>query len=150
MKEYSKVSEAGQVALRSNLQKAQTARQLSLMNSGRDFDKRSGGENSELPEALFGDIDPVRKIQKEKPVHRTILNMSAAGYQDTEIAKAVGRSIQTVATVLRQPWGREYLINEAKKTVQDEIRAVLESEAVPSIRKLVECGTTRQRESPMS
>jgi hypothetical protein len=39
--------------------------------------------------------------------------------------------------VLKQPWAQEYVINQAKKTVQDEIKAILEAEALPSIRKLV-------------
>lgn len=122
--------------LQSNLQKAQSARALQLMNE-RDFDKRADGVNAALPEALHGDLDPIRIIKQEKPVHRTMVNMAAAGYQNNEIAAALDRSQQTVATVLKQPWARDYLINQAKKTVQDEIKAVLEAEALPSIRKLV-------------
>jgi IS30 family transposase len=63
--------------------------------------------------------------------------MAAAGYNNREIAKMTGRHTNTVENTLRQPWAREYLITEAKKTVQDEIKAILESEALPSIRKLV-------------
>lgn len=133
----SNVSEQGAEALRSNLQKAATKRQLQLMNNGRDFDKRVGGVNSTLPDALHRAGDPIRFIQQEKPIHRTIVNMSCAGYQNNEIAQALGRSQQTVATVLKQPWAQEYVINQAKKTVQDEIKAILEAEAMPSIRKLV-------------
>jgi hypothetical protein len=133
----SNVSEEGAIALRSNLQKAATARQLSLMNNGRDFDKRQGGVNSKLPEALHGAGDAIRVIQQEKPIHRTMVNMACAGYQNNEIAQALGRCQQTVATVLKQPWAQEYVINQAKKTVQDEIKAILEAEALPSIRKLV-------------
>jgi len=133
----SNVSEEGAIALRSNLQKAQTARALSLMNEGRDFDKRAGGVNSQLEEALHGDLDPGYIIQQEKPWHRTAVNMAAAGYQNNEIAQSLGRNQNTVASVLKQPWARKHLINEAKKTVQDEIKAILEAEALPSIRKLV-------------
>ena len=120
------------------MQKAQTVRSLKLMQEGPDFHKRLNGANSLIPEALHGDLDAATTIQREQPVHRTIINLSVAGYQNNEISQIVGRSPVTVANVLRQPWAREYITQQAKKTVQDEIRAVLEQEALPSIKKLVE------------
>jgi hypothetical protein len=121
----------------SNLKAAASARNFTLLQGCRDFDKRAGGVNSKLEGALVGDLDPAYELTQEKPVHRTIINLAAAGYMNVEIAKIVGYSATMVANTLKQPWAREYLINEAKKTVQDEIKAVLESEALPSIRKLV-------------
>lgn len=115
------------------------------MQNGRDYDKRANGINATLEEALVGDMDPTRILTKEKPVHRTMINMAAAGYQVVEIAKFTEHSVQTVSNVLKQPWARQYLIKEAKKTVQDEIKQLLQSEALPSIRKLVEI-----RDSPMA
>ena len=107
------------------------------MRGERDFDKRADGVNAKLEDGLHGDLDSVRVLKRETPVHRTMINMAAAGYQNNEIAKFVGRSHVTVANTLKQPWAREYLVKEAKKTVQDEIKQLLESEALPSIRKLV-------------
>ena len=133
-----RLTEAGAANLRSNLQKAQTARALALMTSGRDFDKHANGVNSTLGEALVGDLDAKTVLTRETPAHRTMINMAAAGYTNREIAAAVGRSPTTVANTIRQPWAREYLIKEAKKTVQDEIKTVLEAEALPSIRRLVQ------------
>ena len=104
----------------------------------RDFDKRANGENVALEDGLHGDFDAAHKILREQPYHRTIINMSAAGYTTEEIAAFTGRNRQTVSNTLRQPWARTYLIQEAKKTVQEEIRQLLEQEAIPSIRKLVE------------
>jgi len=95
------------------------------------------GVNENMAEGLVGDHDPKYTLEREKPLHRTIINMVAAGYTNTEVAKMVSRSVDMVENTCRQPWARDYLINEAKKTVQDEIKAVLESEALPSIRKLV-------------
>lgn len=93
--------------------------------------------NANLDEAFEGDVCPKYLLNREKPWHRTVINMAAAGYTNVEIGKIVGRDVGTIANTLRQPWARRYLINEAKKTVQDEIKALLESEALPSIRKLV-------------
>jgi lambda repressor-like predicted transcriptional regulator len=97
----------------------------------------ANGDNAAMPNALAGDLDCKHIVERERPWHRTIVNMAAAGYNNREIAKMTGRHTNTVENTLRQPWAREYLITEAKKTVQDEIKAILESEALPSIRKLV-------------
>ncbi len=93
--------------------------------------------NASIDEGLENDSDPKYLLVRERPWHRTVINMAAAGYTNVEIGKTVGRNIWSVENTLRQPWARKYLINEAKKTVQDEIKAILESEALPSIRKLV-------------
>ena len=99
--------------------------------------KRAGGENAAIVNGLVGDLDPVRIAKRETPVHRTMVNMAAAGYTNREIAAQTGYSPTTVATAIKQPHAREYLINEAKKTVQDEIKALLEREVIPSLEKLV-------------
>jgi hypothetical protein len=123
--------------LRSNLQKAQSARSWKLLQGERDFDKRANGVNATIKEGLQGDFDPVRFISQEKPVHRTMVNMCAAGYTNKEISDFTGYCVVTVATVLKQPWARQYLIKEAKKTVQDEIKEILEREAPGSLKVLV-------------
>jgi hypothetical protein len=99
--------------------------------------ENAGGENAALPEALAGDIDPVRIARRETPVHRTMVNMAVAGYTNREIAMFTGYSPATVATAIKQPHARKYMIQEAKKTVQDEIKELLASEALPSIKRLI-------------
>lgn len=105
---------------------------------GQNERKRAHGVNTEIDNGLVGDLDPVRFAKRETPVHRTMVNMAAAGYTNREISSFTGYNKTTVATALKQPHARAYLINEAKKTVQDELRALLESQAIPSIQKLVQ------------
>lgn len=101
------------------------------------FDNIDKPKNFDVNKGLVGDFGPKYLLNRERPWHRTVINMAAAGYTNTEISKAVGRDVGVVENTLRQPFAREYLINEAKKTVQDEIKAVLESQALPSIQMLV-------------
>ena len=110
----------------------------------RDFDKRADGENAKLPDALHGDFDPSLKIQRERPEHRRMIDLSVSGYSITEVAAATGYSRATVSNILRQPWAREYQINQSQKTVQDEIKAILEREAIPSIHRLVQIRDSSQ------
>jgi hypothetical protein len=133
-----KISEIGMKGLRSNLQQAQTARAFQLLQNNRDFDKRANGVNSQLEGGLHGDLDAKQELKQEKHYHRTFLNMAAAGYLATEIAAFTGFNVTTVSNCLKQPWARQFLIKEAKKTVSDEIRELLEKEAIPSLKLLVE------------
>lgn len=121
----------------SNLQKAASARNLTLAQGERDFDKRANGQNAALPNALVGDLDATHELKQERPYHRTFINMSAAGYTNKEISEFTGFSVHTVSNCLKQPWARTHLINEAKKTVQDEMKDFLEGEILPSLRTLV-------------
>jgi hypothetical protein len=108
-----------------------------LQDRSKNTHLRAGGLNSSIAGGLKGDLDPVRLARRETPVHRTMVNMAAAGYTNREISLFTGYNPTTVATAIKQPHAREYLINEAKKTVQDEIKALLEAEALPSIKTLV-------------
>ena len=99
--------------------------------------KRADGVNANMEDGLNGDLDPSRLITRELPVHRTMINMAVAGYQITEIAKLTGYCNNTVSNVLKQPWARKYMVQEAKKTVQQEIKTLLEQEALPSLRTLI-------------
>ena len=125
---------------------AKLNRNLFGRNSGYEG-TRANGENASRDEAFSGDLDPKYRIGRERPWHRTVINMSAAGYNNTEIAKAVGRSVSTVENTLRQPFAREYLIVEAKRTVQDEIRELLEGEVIPSLKALVAVRTNPEARS---
>ena len=98
--------------------------------------KRQNGKNATLAEALHGDIDAPNLLKYEKPIHRTMVNMLAAGYTVAEISKATGYCVNTVSNAVKQPHARQYLIQEAKKSVQQEIKAILEQEAIPSLQVL--------------
>lgn len=55
-----------------------------------------------------------------------------------EIAAVVGYSEAAVGQILRQPFIQAYMINALKTTVQEELRAVIDAEVLPSLRTLVE------------
>jgi hypothetical protein len=113
-------------------------RTMNVAQFGSDYYNNTGGVNSKIDNALVGDHDPQLFYKTEKPVHRTMVNMAGVGYTTREIAEFTGYDIKTVSNVLRQPWARERLITEAKKTVQDEMKEFLESEVLPSLHTLKE------------
>ena len=98
--------------------------------------KRAGGKNSRLEDAFFNDVDPAKFWLREKPVHRKMAAMHAEGFTITEIAAATGYSWNAVSQIVRQPHAREYMINQVKQTVHDDMKAFLEAEVLPSLEVL--------------
>jgi len=98
---------------------------------------RQGGLNSQLPNALKGDIDPITFLKSEKPAHRLMAEMSAQGYSIREIAEYTGYTEHHISNVLRQPAMRAHTLKTIEKTVQDQIKDFLEGEVLPSLKKLV-------------
>lgn len=101
------------------------------------LDLNNNGINSGIVDALKGDKDPDRIYEIEKPVHRTMAEMAAAGFQIKEIASATGYSEKGVQIALRQPHARERIIARARESAQADIKRILEEEAIPSIKVLV-------------
>jgi hypothetical protein len=98
--------------------------------------RHRNGVLATVPDALHNDSDSVREVLQEKPIHRHWVDLSLQGYTPTEIAKMTGHSMQWVSQVLKQPFARQYFINQSKKTVNEEIKALLEQEAIPSLKML--------------
>ena len=98
-------------------------------------DNHLGGKNALLENALHNDRDPIKSFrdQVETPLHRRVAELSLQGFTNIEIAGMVQRSRMTVSNILRQPHARKYMINEAKRTVQDEVKAFLDAELMPSL-----------------
>jgi hypothetical protein len=92
--------------------------------------------NRSLENGLFGDIDPQRLKQREQPWERQAQALSMKGWTITEIAEFIGRTQCSVSNALRQPYARERMINEASKSVQDDIKQFLEGEVLPSLEVL--------------
>lgn len=67
-----------------------------------------------------------------------MLDLAIQGFNTTEIAALIGRHRITVSRALRSPWGREYMIKQSQKNLAQEIQTLLETEALPSIQKLID------------
>lgn len=92
------------------------------------------GINAELPGALFNDYDPQQLRQSEKPEHRRIVTLKEQGYENKEIAEALGVSRNQVSQIVRQPWARQHMIETMQKDVSQEIKNFLEGEVLGSLK----------------
>lgn len=85
---------------------------------------------------FYNDVLPQWKLQRERPIHRVMNELSMAGHTTKEIATICDVAPNTVTNVLRQPFSREYVMNNLEKTLQQELKAFLEREALPSLQVL--------------
>ena len=97
--------------------------------------KRDG--NEDMDKGLYNDVRPKHIYTHEKPEHRKVLEMHMSGYTQKEIADHMGYCVNTVQTVIRQPWARKFVIEQTKKTVQQEMRDFLEAEVLPTLKVVV-------------
>jgi len=100
-------------------------------------ERRTNGDNSRLTDALFNDIEPGLVLQREKPVHRLIVELAQRGGTVQAIAAEVGMTQQHVSQVLRQPWARQRIVNGLKESIQNELKELLERSARPALERIV-------------
>lgn len=93
------------------------------------------GENALIPDALFNDRDACSgyRVQSESPHHRRVIELHLQGFNIGEIAEMMDKTRMFVSNTLRQPFARKRIVAETKKTVQDEVKAFLDAELMPSL-----------------
>ena len=90
------------------------------------------------PAPLWNDMEPHNVLQHEKLRHRAVIEHSLAGLLPKEIAKLLRITEQTVHNTLRQPWAREHVMTEMKKSARDRIAALIEAEVAPAFGRIVD------------
>lgn len=86
---------------------------------------------------LWGNRPPRALLTQEKPEHRQVQELAAAGYRTSEIASMVGMNNATVRNVIRQPFAQDRITKVMKETAKDEIAAMLERAAPESIKRMI-------------
>jgi hypothetical protein len=94
------------------------------------------GINNSIQDALFNDIDPRCEVKREKPAHRQIIDFAELGFNNKEIGRAMDMTPAHVSTILKQPWARERIVKDLKKSTQDEVKAMIETMAADSLTRI--------------
>lgn len=103
-----------------------------------DKTRHYNGANSKLEKALHNDGDARQTILHETPKHRMILQYSLQGHATKAIAELVGMTPTYVSQVLRQPWARKYMIEEAQESANTKLKQLIEAEAEGAFQRVVE------------
>lgn len=82
--------------------------------------------------------EPMAANIREQPVHRVMCLMALAGVSNKDIAVETGYSPITVASVLKQPWAKTFMAEEAKRVAGDGLERFLKGASLESARLLVE------------
>ena len=99
---------------------------------------RPGLVNGELPDALFGDFDPWKHYQREKPRHRMIAEYAIQGVSIKDTAALVGMTPNAVSNALRQPYTRKRMIERMKQNAEGAFKQLLEEKATKALKVVSE------------
>lgn len=86
------------------------------------------------PRPCWNQRDPTYRLQAERPEHRIIIMMCAAGYNNVEIvemllANGIQRSAPYVGNIRKQPWAVEQILKEVEKAGREPIQALFKNQA---------------------
>lgn len=87
---------------------------------------------------LFRVKESATQIQREKPEHRVMIEMKLNGVSVPEIARRLNFCVQTVNTVLRQPWAREYMTQRIKNASPEMLTKMFANAAAESVYTLID------------
>jgi len=76
------------------------------------------------PPPLHGQTIPPVINKRETPAHRVMLELSAQGFMNKEIAQMLGRTSVNVNNVLRQPALQHTLVEECRRQAEADQRVV--------------------------
>jgi hypothetical protein len=75
-------------------------------------------------------------VLEEKPIHRTLAYLMAAGRTRIECAQVLELSLTTISTIAKQPFFQKRLKEITDATGKDMVKSFLENEVLPSLEVL--------------
>jgi hypothetical protein len=82
------------------------------------------------PRPLFNGRQPSYVLKAERPEHRIIIMLKAAGRTNIEIAEATGTTPVHVAHIVKQPWAVEQILKEIENTGRQPVIEMLQDATV--------------------
>jgi hypothetical protein len=89
------------------------------------------------PRPLFQGRKPAYVLKAERPEHRAVIMMKAAGLSNVEIAATLGKSAVHVATVVKQPWAQQQILEEIENAGREPVVTLLQGAAADAAQKLI-------------
>lgn len=105
--------------------------------SGVGVEEVGWGVKAHVVDGLFNPVSTQRFYTREKPWHRVVAELAAAGHTCMEICNFTGRSRRSVQMVLAQPYAQERIAKKAAMNASEEIREILEKAAPESLKRVI-------------
>ena len=90
------------------------------------------------PRPLWNGRKPLYSLKAERPEHRAIIMMTAAGMGNKEIADALGYSAQHVMYVKKQPWAVAQILEEIEKAGREPVMQLLRVSAMEATETILD------------
>ena len=86
------------------------------------------------PRPLFNGREPAYVLKAERPEHRIIIMLKAAGRTNIEIAEATGTTPVHVAHIVKQPWAVEQILQEIENTGRQPLIEMLHDMSMKALK----------------
>ena len=86
--------------------------------------------SSPTPRPLFNGRAPAYVLKAERPEHRVIIMLKAAGRTNVEIAEATGTTPVHVAHIVKQPWAVAQILEEIENAGRQPVIEMLQDASV--------------------
>ena len=90
------------------------------------------------PRPLFNGRAPAYVLQSERPEHRIIVMLKAAGRTNVEIAEATGTSTVHVATIVKQPWAVAQILQEVESAGREPVIELMKGACMDAAKNLID------------
>lgn len=94
--------------------------------------------SDEKPRALFNGRQPQYTLKSERPEHRIVIMMTAAGMSTKEIAQSTGMTPQAVMYIKKQPWAVQQVLEEIEKAGREPVVQLLKTAAMDAAQRLID------------
>ena len=99
---------------------------------------------------LWNGRKPLYELKSERPEHRAIIMMTAAGMGNKEIADAIGFTAQTVMYIKKQPWAVKQILLEIERAGREPVMMLLKGAAIEAAEKQLDLMRNAQSEKVQS
>lgn len=87
---------------------------------------------------LFNGREPLYTLKAERPEHRAVIMMAAAGMGNKEIANALGKTPQYVMYVKKQPWAEEQILREMETAGREPVIQLMKCSALEATETILD------------
>jgi len=98
------------------------------------------------PRPLFNGRQPAYVLKAERPEHRAIIMLKAAGRTNVEIAEATGTTTVHVATIVKQPWAVTQILKEIEGAGREPVIELMQGAAFDAATRLIEIANVAKNE----
>lgn len=88
------------------------------------------------PRDLFNARKPAYTLKAERPEHRIVVMLKAAGHSNVEIANVTGYSTTQICYIVKQDWAKKQILEEIEKAGREPVLQMMRVDAMEAYQRI--------------